>query len=203
MEVIDQKFLLPGHTRLECDSDHARIERAKKLLGNDFKIMIPRDWFQFVRSVRGKKDFKVIEMTQNDFLAFSTLFKNNNILIKRAKQCDSDGERFHWLKIKWLRYTNTFGVIKFKYDLEEDTPFRTMDLRRKTKGRPLLPPVSLPLSYSSPVGINPKKKEDLLSLLGLIDEDCHAFYQSLPTTGQAREFDEIEDHVDSDSDELE
>ncbi len=30
VERIDQKFLLPGHTHLECDSDHAAIERSKK-----------------------------------------------------------------------------------------------------------------------------------------------------------------------------
>ncbi|CAH1110065.1 unnamed protein product, partial [Psylliodes chrysocephalus] len=45
IEIIDQKFLLPGHIRLECDSDHARIERSKKQISNDFKIMVPREWF--------------------------------------------------------------------------------------------------------------------------------------------------------------
>ncbi|KAJ8895971.1 hypothetical protein PR048_001312 [Dryococelus australis] len=45
LQVIDQKFLLPGHTRLECDSDHARIERAKKQIDESMKIMVPRDWY--------------------------------------------------------------------------------------------------------------------------------------------------------------
>ncbi|KAJ8891264.1 hypothetical protein PR048_010780 [Dryococelus australis] len=39
----DQKFLLPGHTRLECDSDQARIERAKKQIDEQMKIMVPQD----------------------------------------------------------------------------------------------------------------------------------------------------------------
>jgi len=29
LQIIEQKFLVPGHTHLECDSDHARIERYK------------------------------------------------------------------------------------------------------------------------------------------------------------------------------
>jgi hypothetical protein len=43
LDIIDQKFLLPGHTHLECDVDHAQI--AKK--HNTFEIMIPRDWYNF------------------------------------------------------------------------------------------------------------------------------------------------------------
>ena len=30
LEIIDHKFLIPGHTHMECDSDHAIIEKAKK-----------------------------------------------------------------------------------------------------------------------------------------------------------------------------
>ncbi|KAL4126982.1 hypothetical protein QTP88_011180 [Uroleucon formosanum] len=51
LHIIDQKFLLPGHTHLECDVDHTKIERAKKF--SDIPIMIPRDWYQFVRTVKG------------------------------------------------------------------------------------------------------------------------------------------------------
>jgi hypothetical protein len=29
LEVTDQKFMLPGHTHMECDVDHARTEKAK------------------------------------------------------------------------------------------------------------------------------------------------------------------------------
>lgn len=71
VDCIDQKFLLPGHTHLECDVDHARIERAKKTA--EISIMVPRDWFQFVRTVKGKKPFQVHEMDQKDILSFSKL----------------------------------------------------------------------------------------------------------------------------------
>lgn len=129
IDIIDQKFLLPGHTRLECDSDHARIERSKKHIADDFKIMVPRDWFQFVRSLRGKSKFAVIEMTQEDFLAFSKVLSKS--LVKRTS--DTEGEKVSWLKIKWLRFTKEFGIVKFKYTLNEEAPFRTLNLKREKK----------------------------------------------------------------------
>jgi hypothetical protein len=30
-QIIDQKFLVPGYIHLKCDSDHSRIEKAKKI----------------------------------------------------------------------------------------------------------------------------------------------------------------------------
>ncbi|CAG9825651.1 unnamed protein product [Phaedon cochleariae] len=159
IEFVDQKFLLPGHTRLECDSDHARIERSKKQISDDFKIMVPRDWCQFIRSLRGKSKFSVIDMTQDDFLAFSKLL--GDILVKRT--CDTDGDKVSWLKIKWLRYTKEFGIIKFKYTLDETVPFKTLDLKRgRMRCRTSIDHSSIgavPRSYSGPLGINPLKKK--------------------------------------------
>ncbi|KAJ8883556.1 hypothetical protein PR048_015400 [Dryococelus australis] len=60
LKVVSQKFLVPGHSHLECDSDHVRIERAKKKM--DVEIRIPHDWYLFVKTVRDKKLFTVYEM---------------------------------------------------------------------------------------------------------------------------------------------
>lgn len=30
IKTIDHKFMVPGHTRMECDPDHARNEKARK-----------------------------------------------------------------------------------------------------------------------------------------------------------------------------
>lgn len=162
--TIDQTFLLPGHTRLECDSDHARIERCKKQISNDFKIMVPLGCFQFVRSLRGKSKFTVVDNGQEDFLAFS------KFLVKRTS--DTDGKNVSWLKIKWLRHTKEFGIIQFKYTLDDEASYKTLDLRRgKRRGRPSLD-MTVPRSYSGPLGINLKKEKDFLSMLNLIDKEC-------------------------------
>jgi len=50
LEIIDHKFLLAGHTHMECDSDHALIEKkTSKTI-----IYHPHDWMQLVRQT-GKK----------------------------------------------------------------------------------------------------------------------------------------------------
>lgn len=36
LEVIDHKFLVPEHTHLECDVDHAIMEKAKKKVLSTF-----------------------------------------------------------------------------------------------------------------------------------------------------------------------
>lgn len=67
LECIDHKFLVPGHTHMECDSDHSIIERKKKK--HESPIEHPRDWFQLVRLCgKGSNSFKVVEMKQEDFL---------------------------------------------------------------------------------------------------------------------------------------
>uniref|UniRef100_A0A1B6ERS8 Uncharacterized protein n=1 Tax=Cuerna arida TaxID=1464854 RepID=A0A1B6ERS8_9HEMI len=165
LKVIDQKFLLPGHTRLECDSDHARIERSKKRLGSagsstnkegeKLRIMVPRDWCQFVRSVSGRKRFKVIEMFYKDFKAFSGLLKT--ILVHRTM--DTEKNPVNWHSIKWLRYTNEFGIVYFKYDLNPFSPFRTLNLIRDRKGRKISTQnLQISNSYSKQLGVNPKKR---------------------------------------------
>lgn len=42
IKTIDHKFMVPGHTRMECDSDQARIEKARKRY--PFPINHPHDW---------------------------------------------------------------------------------------------------------------------------------------------------------------
>lgn len=49
LEIINQKFLQPGHTHLEADTIHAAIEREKKKIS--MKIDLPRDWANLIRSV--------------------------------------------------------------------------------------------------------------------------------------------------------
>lgn len=69
IEVIDHKFLVPGHTHLECDVDHAVIERTKKKSSID--IHLPRDWYQLVKSASKKKiNLKLKLWIKIDFLLF-------------------------------------------------------------------------------------------------------------------------------------
>ncbi|KAL4119043.1 hypothetical protein QTP88_011916 [Uroleucon formosanum] len=52
IETIDHKFMVPGHSRIECVSDHAKIEKARKTFPSS--INHPYDWMQLIRFA-GKK----------------------------------------------------------------------------------------------------------------------------------------------------
>lgn len=174
LQTIDHKFLVPGHTHMECDVDHAIIERAKKKCG--VKIDHPRDWYQLVRNAKRKTPFDVVPMTQQDFKKFDILLKGP--LVVRHK--NMTGNPFIWQNVKWLRYTKEYGVISYKESLDEKEPFLKLDLRRKRNSHGHLCE-NLKLLYDGPQPISEEKKQDLLSMLSLIDPEVRSFYTQLTT----------------------
>jgi len=139
------------------------------------------NWYNFVRSVRGKVPLKVVEMDQEYFKSFSSFLSGP--LVKR--NVDVNKEKINWLMIKWLSYDKQFGIVQFKYSLDEDTPFRLLNLRKftiKTRFRAELTTsgasnLNLPNTYNGLLPIEVEKKKDLISLLPLID----SIYNSLKT----------------------
>lgn len=119
--TIDHKFLVPGHTHMECDSDHALIEKKKKTL---IKIHHPRDWFQFVRSVGWKNSFLVIEMQQSNIYDFGNAAKQ----LFTWRKIDDVGKKYNWNEIKWFRFTKDFGKVYFKKSLNEEEPFHFINI---------------------------------------------------------------------------
>ncbi|CAI6345728.1 unnamed protein product [Macrosiphum euphorbiae] len=126
-------------------------------------------------------------MKQEQIFSFSNLVSTS--LTK--KTVDTDGQKGNWFHIRWIRYEKMYDQLQFKYSLNPEEPFRVLDLTQSGKrGRPKnITTYSTELTncYTSPLPINPKKKQDLLSLLPLIHEDCHSFYQKLKTSNDAAE----------------
>lgn len=174
IDVIDHKFLVVGHTHMECDSDHAVIERQKKK--TQIKIHHPRDWFQFVRTVGSKNSFNVIEMNQMSFLNFSLAAKSKLMWRKN----DIDGNQFSWRSVRWLRYTKEHGVVEYKTSLNESEPFKKLNLRRR--GINEIKADELQICYSEPIAISKEKKKDILDMIDLIDPEYREFYKNLPTS---------------------
>ena len=175
IEVINHKFLVPGHTHMECDSDHSVIERLKRK--TSMNVHHPRDWFQLVRSA-GKR-FIVYEMQQNNFYNFCDLYKNQ--LIRKKK--NNDNSLFQWSKCQWLQYKKPVGVLQYKENLEEDEDFFSVDFRRRGKEDGQL---VINQEYTAPLPINKEKKKDIISLFPLIEPAFHEFYLSIPTSDSVR-----------------
>lgn len=156
---------------MECDSDHAVIEKAKKTAGD---IHTPEDWYSLVSSARNDNPYEVIELDQSMIYNFEILYKG--ILIARKK--DEKGELFSMQKVRWLRYTKEQGIVYYKYTLSDDEEFSKLDLRRRKKF--VFNDEDLELRYSEPVKITKEKKEDLIFLLSYIPPSARDFYSNLP-----------------------
>ena len=54
IDIIDHKFLIPGHTQMECDSMQSAIESHSKFLS----LYIPRDWENVMKLARRIKTYR-------------------------------------------------------------------------------------------------------------------------------------------------
>jgi hypothetical protein len=170
--MINHKFLISGHTHLECDVDHPMIEKQKKKM--KIPVYHPHDWYQLVRTTGKKIPFKVYEMQQEDFFDFSALLKS--VLVCRKKNVS--GEQFLWHSVQWLQYKEN-GLVHYKSSLSNTEDFKTLSFLRRGRNHSLK---GFPVSAKYSNGLLPisiEKKRDLCSLLCLIPPVFHEFYKTL------------------------
>lgn len=179
--IINHKFLVPGHTHMECDVDHSMIEKEKKKM--EVPVYHPHDWYQLVRRTGRKKKFKVHEMQQEEFFDFAALLKT--VLVNRKK--NNTGEPFSWHSVQWLQYKEE-GVVHYKNTLNSSEEFKVLSFKRR--GKPSsLKHHAIKRRYNKLLPIAPEKKRDLCSLLVLIPPLFHDFYKNLPTSETVTDID--------------
>ncbi|XP_067612620.1 uncharacterized protein [Eurosta solidaginis] len=172
--VIDHKFLVVGHTHLECDSVHAQIERKKKNMSGS--IQHPHDWANLIAATSSK--YVVHEMKQEEFFDFSALLKMNYTW----RTTNAKGDKFEWKNVRWMRYEKQKpGVLQYKTSLKPEVEFNELNINPRRPGKSI--PI-LPTSYTSLLTITKNKKKDLLDMLPLINTDFHNFYRHLPAEGE-------------------
>ncbi|KAJ8882426.1 hypothetical protein PR048_014234 [Dryococelus australis] len=125
IDMLDHKFMVPDHSRMECDSDHVVVEKAKKY---SMQISDPRDWAQLIRMAGKKKPFNVIELTQEDFCDYVSLLRTG---IQMSKS-NEDGKKFVWQQFRWLCYVlDKLAKMLCKTSLKEEATFSAMDMTRQ------------------------------------------------------------------------
>ena len=186
-DVIDHKFMVPGHSYLPNDRDFGIIEQAKR---RHQQIYTPQEWYDLVRNACHTNPFSVVEMTSADFVAIKELKK----LIVNRKE-DTVGRSVDWMSIRWIQVQKDAPLkFRFRRSLNELEAWKEVDLRRKTKGRPSdLGRFSLNTVYSGPRTLNTNKVQDILSMLDFIPPIHHDFYQQLLTGDINSESDEDEE----------
>lgn len=112
-----------GHTYLEADSMHATIERARKYR----KVYTTEKWALLIAMARKKPkphDFQVFKYS--DIFFIPALGKQ--VMQNRSK--NTGFETVNWLKVKWLRFQKaTHFVIHYKYELQKDLEFMSLDVK--------------------------------------------------------------------------
>ena len=175
LEEINHKFLVPGHTHMECDTSQALIEKNKKHFNGN--IHHPHDWAQLIQQTGKKKPFMLREMTQEDFLDFAILLKGDLQLRKE----DIIENPFSWREVQWLQYKkDEHGMIYFKTSLDPYQPFQCISFKRR--GKVEISTLTPELRYTEPNLISEKKKADILDLFPFISPVFHQFYENLRTS---------------------
>lgn len=188
LEEIHHKFLVPGHSHMECDVDHSLIEKQKKKTG--MKIAHPHDWATLIRCTNNKKPFNVVELSQEDFYDFAKLLKTT--FVKRQK--DSSGAQFRWHDCKWLKYTKHHGIIYYKNSLNNEDEFHELNFNRRGRHSA----IELKKSYTDTLPIAAEKKAHLLDLLPLIPVEYRSFYNNLKTKAAPDTDPDLEDFLSDD-----
>lgn len=184
-DVVEHKYLVPGHTYLPCDRDFGLIEKKKRQVPF---IYVPDHWMELVKKTRVKKPFKVVKMTRDMFITVKPLLDK----VKRRAISES-GHKVLLSKITWLKVMkDTPFKFSFKYTYGSTENFDTVDIRKKrVPGRPSLTNVTFPLKYDGPRPIKAAKLKDLKQLLNYIPPVHHEYYRNLkPDTSSANIIDD-------------
>lgn len=165
---IQQKYLVVGHTQMECDSVHATIERKKK--GKE--LFVPADFATIIKQARLSKPYEVRYLNHNFFSDFSSLqyLKSIRPGSKKGDPCVVD--------LKALKYTSASDTTGAHYKLCFDEDWRFLP-HRMTRQLNVNRDLIIPALYNQPLSITKRKYDDLQDMKQLIPADYHSFYDNL------------------------
>lgn len=121
-------------------------------------------------------------MKREDFVSLKPL---KEAIINR--KVNTSGGKVEWLKIHWISVSKDKPLqFRNRYSNNALECWKTVDLQRKTKGRPPdMGRIVLPPLYDRPRAINSKKVADLMELLHYIPPVHHGFYPQLHGTNDS------------------
>lgn len=159
---IIQKYLVAGHTQMECDSMHSTIERK---MVND--VFTKRDYAVLIQCARIKPSpYIVKQMKHQDFM------KMGNAHFTSIRPGKKTGDPVVH-DLRGLMYQGDGGVkYKLSFSIHsnwENLPHRVNDT--EIKWTPL---------FTSRLPIKMRKFNDLQSMKAVMPADCHNFFDSLP-----------------------
>lgn len=170
IEIIEQKYLIPGHSYNSCDLCFGVIEKKRKKSDD---LIVPDDWVNLIKEAKTKAPpFHVTVMGENDFVSSAKL---EQCIVNRKK--DTDGEKINWLKIRTFAYRkdDPFHV----YVLSNDGKKRKINMKKKGFDADSLITCNVATLYPGGRAISTKKYNDLMQLLKYVPQEKHDFFINL------------------------
>lgn len=162
IDTVDHRFLIVGHSFMECDQDFGIIEKAKNR--NHQQVYVPSMWADII--VKSSRKFMVTQMENDDIVSLDSLepyFRKNVPGISKM-QC-MHFEKAHPYR---LFYKESINIPNF----------HELNMKSSRAGRPLN---ELPLLAAT--GDMPKIKklkfDNLQSLLPYVPPIYHDFFNTL------------------------
>lgn len=172
-KIIEQKFLEKGHTQMECDSAHAKIEKNLK----NQPINLPIDYVTVTKGAR-----KTIKINNQTFQKpFDAIYLNYDFFYNYA---DKKLLRFSSIRpgrtkneptvssLRSLLYLPS-GDVKFKINFDEEYVMLPTPIQQHCAH---IEPMPL---HSGQLAIHPNKWKHLQTLKDVIPPEYHYFYDNL------------------------
>ncbi|KAK3932989.1 Penicillin-binding protein PbpB [Frankliniella fusca] len=167
---ITHRFLEPGHTMMEVDSIHARIEKSTK--GKEIF-----DFKQWIDAIENAKEelpkYKVIPFKKEFVKTYKPLVNMQNW------ETDLKGKKVAWSRVKEVQIIGSEGnLVRLKYEHDEEV----VTISPNKPGRPVnLKTYNPPPAYNSSIPLPANTMKCLKSLCDslAIPASKHAFYDAV------------------------
>lgn len=162
-ETIDHKFLVSGHSFLQCDRDFALIEKRKRKC----KPMVPADWRYVIESSANNGKFQVVDMQR----FFNIQKAADSILNLKAVQIS---------KTTHIRIDARYpGMLLCKQSVSDFMDFQKIPILKKGKTIQDIQKITLEeLPHENHIGTN--KKKHLQAMIPFLEKQEHKdFYSTL------------------------
>ena len=199
LETIDHIFMVSGHSHMEVDSMHARIESAS----DNLCIYVPYEW-GIVASIARKNPYIVHFFEQREIVNLKALYDDMKLTNVKV---NTMGEQVHWTSgkgyssndlVQWLQYRKSEpNKVYYRTHYDETLPFKEIIVRRKMRNQAIPKLVS---AYNKKFPISTAKLNDLKTLCtdNAIPERYHLYYDSLAGGADNDEMDIESDEDESD-----
>ena len=170
IDIIEQKFLVSGHSYNACDRQFGTIEQATELYEN---IETPDRLFNIIMNAKQKPPpFTMTKMGMEDFISVSELSK-----VITNRKIDVDKMKVNCLKIRKITYDREQPTLIFVFD-NSYTEQRIVIKKRKTPEDALEKAIT-PLLYPAGRPVTAARFNDLMELIEFIAPQYRFFYERL------------------------